>query len=286
MHSSVVVISWWSNCLALKCLHRLTAFARGREFYVMQAGKSDDQKDRFRAFMPADVNELLYPDHLPADDSTMREYLAKEALHDREGLWFFDHDAFILEPSEAWFRDADVRFAKSNLCLCTRQPMPRAGVTQPAYWLSPRRWPDGLSSFAPVPFEPRPYVRRPDLQRHDGQLTLPDMDTLEKVRSELDALDLTGTFPTDEGDATAHFLPSFPPHLHLGGLHLYTGPTEPPASMPASFRDWRRHTLMCFEAFFRNSPPEWMAIEDPELLRRHEEMTRNAEALGWRRTSG
>jgi hypothetical protein len=35
---------------------------------------------------------------------------------------------------------------------------------------------------------------------------------------------------------------------------------------------------MSFDAFFRNCPREWLAIEDPELLRRHEEMMKTLDA--------
>lgn len=272
MRSCVVVTSWWSNCLAITCLHRLLAFVPGREIFVMQAGKSPTQLDRFRECIPPGVKELRYPDHFLPDDSAMREYLMKEALPDRAGAWFFDHDAFLLEPSGAWFELADALFAGSSVRLCTRKPLPNAGVTQPAYWLSPRKWIAGLSSFAPVPFEPKPFSRRPDLNRHDGRLVLPEKDTLVQVREELEALGMAGTFPTPGDDSTEHFLPSFPPHIHIGGLHLYTGASRPHSCMPAAFLDWRRHTLLCFDAFFSNCPREWLAKEDPELLRRHEEM--------------
>jgi hypothetical protein len=279
MRSSVIVTSWWSNCLGLTCLRGLLAFAPGRELYVIQAGKSEAQMDRFRQFLPRRVKELPYPDHILADDSAMREYLAKEALHDHEGAWFFDHDAFLLSPAEPWFEMADARFSNSSLCLCTRCPLPRAGVTQPAYWLSPQRWPKGLSSFAPVPSVPRPYARRPDLHRHNGQLTLPGKDTLVQVREELEALNMSGTFPADGDGAVRHFLPSFPQHVHIGGLHLYTGPTRPPATMPPAFFDWRRHTLMSFDTFFRSCPRGWLAIEEPELLRRHGKMMQTLERV-------
>jgi hypothetical protein len=279
MRSSVIITSWWSNCLGLTCLHRLLAFAPGREVYIMQAGKSVVQMDRFREFLPKRVKELIYPSYILADDSAMREYLAKDALRCHEGAWFFDHDTFLLEPADHWFEAADRRFSDSKVCLCTRSPLPGAGITQPAYWLSPLRWPEGLSSFAPVPFEPKPYSKRPDLHRHPGDLIIPGKDTLVQVREELEALSMTGTFPTEGDGATRHFLASFPQHIHIGGLHLYTGVTQPPVGMSPAFFDWRRHTLMSFDAFFRNCPREWLALEDPELLRRHAEMMQTLETV-------
>jgi len=278
MRSIFVVSSWWSNCLALTCLHRILAFAPGREICVIQAGKSDLQMDRFREFLPGKVKELQYPSHIAPDDSAMREYLATDALRDREGAWFFDHDTFLLTPADQFFDAADERFSNSNVCLCTRSAMPGDGVTQPAYWLSPLRWPKGLSSFDPLPFQPRPYTRRPDICRHDGNLTLPGKDTLVQVREELEAMNMAGTFPAEGNETAHHFLPSFPQHIHIGGLHLYTGPAHPRASSPPAFLRWRYHVLMSFDAFFRNCPREWLAIEDPELLRRHEEMMKTLDA--------
>ena len=278
MRSIVVVTSWWSNCLALTCLNSLLEFAPGCRLHVMQAGKSETQMERFRGALPDGVAELAYPAYVLGDDSAMREYLAKDALSDQEGVWFFDHDAFLTEPADAWFEAADLRFADSQVCLCTRTPCAGAGVTQPAYWLSPRRWPAGLSSFAPVPFEPKPYTRRPDLHRHDGMLVLPRKDTLMQVREELEVLDMTATFPTEDGDSAQHFLPPLPQHVHIGGLHLYTGPTRPPTDMPPAFFDWRRHILLSFDAFFQHCPQELLELEDPVLLGRHREMMRTLEA--------
>lgn len=278
MRSIIIVTSWWSNILALTCLYRLLAFVPNREFYVMQVGKSEYQMGLFRKFLPESVTELIYPDKLLADDSVMREYLAKSVFAHQEGAWFFDHDTFLLEPSEQWFEMADDLFLNSHLCLCTRHPMPRCGVTQPAYWLSPLRWPAGLSSFNPVPFKPKAFSKRPDLIQHDGQLTLPEKDTLVLVREELESLGMTGIFPVDGDGLELNFLPSFPPHAHIGGLHLYTGPTQFPVGMPKAFYDWRRYTLMSFDALFKNCPSEWIAIEDPELLRRHEKMVNTLES--------
>ena len=147
MNSVLVVTSWWSNCLGLVCLARLKAFAQGREIFVMQAGKSESQMERFRRFLPVGVTELLYPSHNAPDDSAMREYLSKEALADKEGVWFFDHDTFLLSSSESFFQWSDSIFANSHVCICTRKPVPGQGVTQPAYWLSPMRWPNDLSPF-------------------------------------------------------------------------------------------------------------------------------------------
>ncbi len=271
MRSSIVITSWWSNCLGLTALHKLAAYAPSRELYVMQAGKTDTQMDRFRQFLPTQVTELPYPAELQAEDGPMREYLVRIALQDHDGVWFVDHDTFLLAPATSWFTAADRILAKSEVCLCTVKPYPRAGVTMPAYWASPKRWPQNLSSFNSIPFQTMPCARRPDLHRHNGNLTIPQKDTLVQVREELDALHLAGTICFQQNGADNCLLPVFPPHYHLGGLHLYTGPADPPASLPPSFFEWRRSKILTFERFFNECPKEWLAIEDPELLRRHRE---------------
>jgi hypothetical protein len=272
MRSSIVVTSWWSNCLALTALHRLVECAPGRELYVIQAGKTDIQMDRFRRFLPKHVRELHYPSHLLADDSPMREYLVREALRNSEGVWFVDHDTFITASAVPWLETADRLLEKSNICLCTREPFPGSGVTQPAYWTSPKRWPQGLSSFDPVPFKAKPYSRRPDLYRHDGHLTLPLKDTLVQIREELDAMRMAGALLFDHNGTGDYLLPVFPRHQHIGGLHLYTGPVHPPSSMPQAFFEWRRYVVSNFERFFTGCPKEWIDHEEPELLRRHREL--------------
>ncbi len=267
MDSIVVVTSWWSNCLALACLHRLAEFAPRRKRVVVQAGKSAAQMERFRAWLPPGTEELPYPPHLPTDDSPMREYLARDALRDFTGAWFFDHDALLRAPAEDWFAAADALFDRTGICLSTAVPREGPGLTQPAYWMSPRRLPPDVPSFDPVPFRAKTYTRRPDLCRLDGRrLAIPEKDTLVRVAEHLAALGLAGTFPLDGETARAHALPAFPPHLHLGGIHLYTGPVLPPR-----FADWMRLVVSSFDRFFAECPKEWLEAEEPELLRRHRE---------------
>lgn len=272
MQSCIVVTSWWSNCLALTSIRQLIEHAPERKLYVMQAGKSDAQMDRFRTHLPECVTELHYPSHLLADDSPMREYLVCEAMRDHEGVWFWDHDAFFEASASSWFALMDMLLEKSKICLCSREPLPGAGITMPAYWTSPRRWPQGLSSFDPIPFKAKPYSRRPDLYRHEGDVFLPDKDTLVQVREELAAIGLAGTFYCGHKAAQGDMFPAFPPLQHLGGLHLYTKPVELPPQTSESFFEWRRSVVSTYEEFFAGCPREWIDIEDPELLRRHREL--------------
>lgn len=270
MRSVIVVTSWWSNCLALTCLHLLAKFAPDRVVYVMQAGKSESQMERFRAFLPSGVSELHYPPDRLADDSAMREYLAFEALGDADGAWFVDHDTFLLSPAESWFSTADRHFGGTDMCLCTATPRHGPGLTQPAYWLSPRRWPPGVSAFHPVPFCPKPYVRRPDLRRQSEVQAIPGKDTLVQAAEELEALGKAGTFPLEQTAGSSHVLPRFPPHRHLGGIHLYTGRYRP---FSGGYDSWVHQTVGDFEDFFAGCPKEWLEVEEPELLRRHRGFT-------------
>jgi hypothetical protein len=264
MKSILVVTSWWSNCLGLYCLHNLAAYAPTRDIFVMQAGKSPQQRQYFRELMPQEVTELHYPEHLAADDSPMREYLALTLLKSEMGVWFIDHDTFFYADCRSWLELADDYFARSGHCFCIGLPRQGIGVTQPAYWLSPARWPTGVSSFNPIPFQEKALSRRPDLHLHNGDLIMPQKDTLVQVKDELDVRGQVGSFPLTIEEAALHPLPAFPEYLHIGGIYLYTGPV-----LDARFDSWMRHTVTQFERFFTSCPPEWLAAEEPELLRRH-----------------
>ncbi|MFL7870041.1 MAG: hypothetical protein ACK2U1_04250 [Anaerolineales bacterium] len=239
----------------------------------MQAGKSKTQMDRFRKLMPSKVQELIYPEGLPADDSRMREYLALSLFKDQEGVWFIDHDTFFQAPVNDWFDRADLWFTEQGFVICTGSPRSGPGLTQPAYWLSPRNWPDGLSSFDPIPFQEKSYVRRPDLYTIDGELVLPQKDTLVQVYEELSSLKLAGVYPWSPIDG--HPLSPLPENTHLGGIHLYTislRQIEGLLSLNPEQSGWVANTLNQFDHFFGGLPQEWLAAEEPELLRRHQNL--------------
>lgn len=263
LHSRIVVISWWSNCLALDCLHRLVSYADGRPISVVQVGKSAAQRERFRAHLPARVTELSYPEAAPADHCRVLQGVTRCLLRDEAGLWFIDHDVLFQADCEAWLRTADAWLDQGDACLCLRTPADSPAITQPAFWLSPARWPESETSFDPIPFQPQECLRRPDLYRNDGNLRMPVKDTLVQARDELAARGRVRTFPLSAAD---HALPPFPPHTHLGGLFLFTGPLLPPM-----FQTWMEQTVRSFTRFFESCPAEWLAVEDPELLRRLDE---------------
>jgi hypothetical protein len=259
MHSSLVVISWWSNALGLECLHRLKHHARERTIYVVQVGKSPEGRARFRDFLPTGVTELDYPDDAPAEHSRVIRSVALEHLAPESGLWLIDHDVFFEEACESWLSAADAWFEPSEMCLCVHSSPDSPAITQPAFWMSPARWTADIPDIDPIPFEARAESRRPDLYRNDGQLRMPVKDTLVRAYEKLSLLGRACEFHLPNEAPTP--LPSFPRHTHLGGLSLFAGPVGLPA-----LGDWARTTVTHFGQFFEASP--WLEAEDPELLRR------------------
>ncbi len=268
MKSALVVISWWSNCLGLTCLHRLAQFTHNRPIYVVQVGKPEEQKERFRAYLPPGVEELPYDPDRSAEDWRVREAVARELLADREGIWFIDHDLFFQEDLEPWLEEMDRRFAESNVCLCHPGPTHRFSITNPAFWLSPLRFPPGMPSFARLPYREDPVASRPYAVRHSGELSLPDKDTLVAAQEFLQERGLVCCFPTDRADLAPDGPPFIPKCEHIGGLYTFT---TIPQLEPQVLRSWSMICVRSYTAFFAGCPLEWMAIEDPVLLARLEE---------------
>ena len=264
IRSRIVVISWWSNCLGLSCLHRLAAHTRSRSVGVVQVGKSPGQRERFREHMPPRVAELPYPAAAPAEHSRVLADVALRQLRAERGVWFVEHDVFLHADWEPWLTAADKYFSTSEACLCLpRLPAHIPAITQPAFWVSPARWPASLSSFDPIPFEAREESRRPDLLRCAGDLRMPKKDTLVQARDELVRGGHVVYFPLDADAAPGCTLPPFPAHTHVGGLYLFTGPR-----LSAAFDAWTQKTVARFADYYAHCSPEWLAAEDPELLRR------------------
>jgi hypothetical protein len=225
-------------------------------------GKSAVQQERFRQYMPVAVQELPYPADAPGEHSRVIANVVNHQLPSLAGLWFVDHDVFLQADLQGWLTAADAWFNQSDLCLCLPWLSNNPAITQPAFWLAPTRWPPGLS-FDPVPFQPQPVSRRPDLYRHDGALRMPQQDTMVQARRILEGDNGVGWYSLEETAVLRSPLPPFPQHSHLGGLYLFTGPVLPP-----SFDDWMQATVTRFSHFFADCPAEWLAAEDPVLLQR------------------
>lgn len=276
MRSDLVVISWWSNCLGLACLYNLVNYTRNRDIYVVQVGKSEEQKERFRAYLPPGVKELPYPPDRGAEDWRVRETVARELLGDCDGLWFIDHDLFVLENCEGWLEEMDRRFALSPVCLCHRAPLRGLAMTNPAFWLSPVRFPPGMPSFAPVPYHENPVAREPYALRQavDSKMIIPEKDTLVAATDFLWDRDLACEFSLTDNDRVAGGPTPFPSHEHLGGLYAFTS-----GDVPASFHDWLAQCVTRFTAFYAVCPPALLDIEDPVLLQRLEEARQAAQRI-------
>lgn len=256
MNSALVVISWWSNAIGLACLHHLARYTEGRTIYVVQVGKPEEQKARFRRYLPQHVQEHLYPPDLPAEHYHVIEYIAHHLLNRSEGVWFVDHDFFVHDSMTPFLSHADAVFAQSDCCLCYA-PSDFA-ITNPLFWLSPARLPPDLPGFAPVPFPaPSEVSRRPDVFRAAPDLIQPERDTLVCVAESLAARSL----------ARHYHLHELPRHTHLGGLYLFSVEL-----LPESFDHWVRGCVRAFRAFYEVCPPEWVAVECPVLLERLREL--------------
>lgn len=270
--SRIVVISWWSNCLGLACLERLARFSPGRSIAVIQVGKSSRSKERFRRFLPAGVTELPYPVTEPGEHSRVIRRLVLGQLHSELGIWFVDHDLFLQKDWEPWLQAADMRFMQSGCCLCLPDlPTGAPAITNPAFWISPARWPEGLDGFDPVPYRPGPEARRPDLYRSRGELRLPAKDTLMEAREVLEKHGRVAFFSLAEDGSLDSDLPPFVPYIHLGGLYLFSGSLISNSMMPPRFNEWMRCTVRQFVDFYQSCPREWVEIEDRQLLLRIQE---------------
>jgi hypothetical protein len=266
LRSELVVISWWSNCLGLACLHSLTEHTRDWNIYVVQVGKPEAQKERFRAHLPPAVEELPYPPDRPAEDWRVREAVARELLGDREGLWFIDHDLFVQEDCERWLEDMDRRFERANVCLCHPSPVNGPSITNPAFWLSPVRFPPGMPGFARLPYREEPVASRPYALRQSAALIMPEKDTLVAAMEFLQERGMSCGFPLTERDRVDGGPAPFPRCEHIGGLYTFTG--EVP---PEPLRGWVARCVGRFTAFYAACPRDWVGVEDPVLMQRLEE---------------
>jgi hypothetical protein len=273
MRSELVVISWWSNCLGLAALYNLVAYTRNRRIYAVQTGKSEEQKKLFRQALPDGVEELPYDSRRPAEDWRARETVARELLAGREGIWLVDHDLFVQEDCEPWLEEMDGRLENSNACLC--HPWPGRTITDPAFWLSPRRFPAGMPSFAPVPHREIPAARQPSAMRREAAALIPEKDSLVAAMEFLLARGMVYRYPRGAADRTPDGPPPFPDHEHLGGLYALAGEIRDPA-----WRGWLAEIALRLTAFFRSCPPELTAIEDPALLERLEQVRSQAAGGG------
>ncbi len=266
--STIVVISWWSNCLGLRCLHRIMPVADGRPVYVVQVGKPAAQRRAFRDLMPRNVAEITYSDRAPAEHSRVIDHVARTVLTEAMGIWFVDHDTHLTGSAEAWWREADARLDRCAYCLVLVGADGGGAITAPAFWLSPARLPTATPSFDPIPFRTSPAALRPGRSYEPRSLRMPDVDTLVRARDWLAARGLVGRVAMDRDTARDRRPGCFPRHEHLGGLSLLAAPEPPLEAHP-----WMRQTVDGLNRFLASCPADWIAAEDPALLRRLARLT-------------
>lgn len=249
MHSSIVVISWWSNCLGLFSIHKLIEHLPSVKIYLIQVGKPDHLKERFREYLPPEVNELFYPENESAQHWRVIEYTVRNLLKEEEGLWFFDHDTFLLDDGRIWINRMDLKFLTSKSIICIADRKHNRSFTIPAFWISPKQLPFGIPSFSPFPasvdpvadFPFFPVIDTPDLVR-------PEKDTLEAAVEKLSSSHSVLTYDLEL---------DFPKHEHLGGLNIFVY-----KDLPLEVRGYGMQAAERFKKFYEKCPKEWRDIED------------------------
>lgn len=269
MKSDLVVISWWSNCLGLTCLHKLVKHTTNRNIYLIQVGKQEEQKKLFRYYMPKDVIELPYDSNLGAEDWQVREAIAGQLLKDHSGLWFFDHDLFVKEDCDAWLNEMDKLFRDMNVCLSHPSLNGGFSITNPAFWLSPVRFPKEMQSFAPIPRRNSPIANKPYAERQSSELLLPQKDTLVVAMEYLNKLGMVSSFPLKNETRENKAPPPFPKHEHIGSLSIFTW-----QDLPRHLYGWMARMVEQYNAFYAACAPEWRSIEDPVLKQRIQEFSK------------
>ncbi len=263
VHSDLIVISWWSNCLGLTCLHRLVAHTRHRNIYLVQVGKTERQKELFREYMPTTVKELPYAAEVAAEHGRVIEAVAYELLPAIAGLWFIDHDTFMEEDSEAWFERMDDRFSQLPVCLGYPQTAGSLAITQPAFWLSPRRLPSHVPRFTVSPYKETMIARQPYGCHPPADLIVPEKDTLVLAKEFLERRGLADSFllSTDAGGRKSPL--TFPHYTHLSGIYVLANST-----LSDQLYDWMSRCIQRLTHFYQSCPSAWLAIEDPVLRQR------------------
>jgi len=267
MQSDIVVISWWSNCLGLKCLNKLCDFTESMNIYVVQVGKTEEQKELFRYYMPNRIKEIIYPSDKSAEHWCICEYLIYQTFKTNDGLWFVDHDLFILEPFEKWLQNMDRHFEDSKICFCYPLEENSSSITNPAFWISPSRLPKGISSLAPIPAPKYSIANTPYKDKSSCGVVKPQKDTFILVKEELERLSLAGNYPlrTISPESTNDL--QFPRYSHLGHLSIFTW-----ENIPKHLTKMCKNIVSQYNAFLKECPPEWRSIEDTQLKMRLNEL--------------
>lgn len=291
MKSTVVVVSWYSSCLGLRCIHELHRLLPARDIYVIQTGKTADQRRQFRRLLPSGVRSIPYPAVSDGQHGAVLDYTIRKALPDAEGVWFVDHDIYNIEKSlPRWIESMERRVKRSRVCLSV--PRPRnmnEPLTIPFFWISPRRLPQQTPSLVSVPsfrdsvshkrLHNRPWAK--GSFDSSGQFGQPEKDTLWAALEYLKKRKLTATFQRRKRWWLPHHM-NIPRHSHFGGIWALGGLYEiDRKKAPEELRLFVRAKAAQFLHFFNECPQEWQASENPVLLDRARQIT----VGGWQNTN-
>lgn len=259
MKSDIVVISWWSNCLGLKCIHNLCQNSSDRKVFVVQTGKQEHLKDAFRKFLPQTVTELFLPPGYSNEHWSVCEWLVKSELSDKEGVWFIDHDLIIYESMNDWLNTMEYVFKEDRILFAHNVNNPAGSVTSPLFWISPKLIPKGAPDFAPVPQSTDKEVFLKPFKLFDPLtgLKIPVKDTMVifadflRQTNSVKAYDIYGCSPA-----------TFPKFEHPGGLPILVY-----SNLPDFLLKYAKSLVRNLSGIFNTCPEEWLDIEDPVLLR-------------------
>jgi hypothetical protein len=274
----ILVISWWSNCLALTSIARLLAHAPGIPVSVIHVGKPERQKELFRRAQSPGVDELPYPEQRPGEHGAVLDYVLA-AFRDRpEPLFCMDHDVFLEEQCDSWFERTAALHLELGHCLATPGSAEQASRTSPAFLLVPHLVPRETPSFLPIPPRHSAAARAPYAHRRQGRPVRPVKDTLVEACDYLDAHGLRATLGASS-ESPAQL--SFPRHTHVGGLHaLAAPPLEPGAPMHPAYLSHLREAFRNLDAFYAGCSDEFRNLEEPVLLERLDELRATCQRLG------
>jgi hypothetical protein len=263
-----LVISWWSNSLALTCLARLVAHAPEIPISVIHVGKPERQKALFRSAQPPGVEELQYPARDPGEHGAVLDHVLEAFRARPESLFCVDHDVFVEEPCGPWFERAAAEHLEQGHCMAT--PGGDGSRTSPAFLLVPKLVPYETPSFLPVPPRHSPAARAPYAYRRDGIPRRPVKDTLVEAREYLARRGLHGNLQITTVSREGF---KFPRHAHVGGLHALAAPPLVTRPMPhPAYLSHLERALRNLEAFYTGCPADILSAEEPVLLERLEEL--------------
>jgi hypothetical protein len=266
----ILVISWWSNCLALTCIARLFQHAPGISISVIHVGKPERQKELFRSAQPPGVDELPYPEQRPGEHGAVLDYVLAALRDRRDPLFCIDHDVFVEERCASWFERTAALHEEQGHCLATPGGAEQASHTSPGFLLVPHLVPRETPSFLPVPPRHSPAARAPYAHRRDGAPVRPVKDTLAEACEYLEARGLRGTLGA-VAESPERF--SFPRHTHVGGLHALAAPVlEAGAVAEPAYLSHLLRALRNLAAFYAGCSDEFRKLEEPVLLERLDEL--------------